>query len=249
MQIDIVTIFPEMFDGALSAGVIPIALKKKIVKVNLHNLRDFTHDKHKQVDDAPYGGGPGMVMKPEPFFEAVPAVAGCSLNELKKFCRVILFTPQGEALKQKKILEFSKEKRLILLCPRYEGIDERIREHLITDEVSIGDFVVSGGEFPAMVFMDSVIRLLPGVLGSEASLDEESFSNGLLEYPQYTRPNNFMGLRVPEILLSGNHAEIARWRRQKSLERTAKRRPDLLEKIVSTKEEKKLLNKTEKESS
>ncbi|MDO8885365.1 tRNA (guanosine(37)-N1)-methyltransferase TrmD [Candidatus Oleimmundimicrobium sp.] len=248
MQIDIITIFPEIFNCALSAGIIPIALKKNILKVNVHNLRDFTHDKHKQVDDVPYGGGPGMVMKPEAFFEAVQAIAGCNLNDLKRFCRVILFTPQGVTLKQKKIVEFSKEKRLILLCPRYEGIDERVRENLVTDEVSIGDFIVSGGELPAMIFMDAVTRLLPGVLGSEMSLKEESFTDGLLEYPQYTRPNNFMGLNVPQILLSGNHAEIAKWRRKKSLERTLKKRSDLLEKVVLTEDDKKLLSEIKKEN-
>jgi len=241
LQIDVVTIFPEIFDCTLKRGILSIAQKKNTLKVNVHDLRSFTHDKHNQVDDAPYGGGPGMVMKPEPFFEAVTSIAGRNLNELKRSHRVILFTPQGKPLKQEKVSEFAKEKQLILLCPRYEGIDERVRKNLVTDEVSIGDFIVSGGEYPAMIFMDAVARLLPGVLGDELSVVEESFSAGLLEYPHYTRPYSFMGRKVPEVLVSGNHAEINKWRRKKSLERTLMQRPDLLKKAALTEEDKKIL--------
>ncbi len=241
LQIDVITIFPEIFNSTLKRGVLSIAQKKNILEVNVHDLRNFTHDKHNQVDDAPYGGGPGMVMKPEPFFEAVTSIAECDLSELKRSHRIILFTPQGKPLEQEKVSEFAKEKQLILLCPRYEGIDERVRKNLVTDEISIGDFIVSGGEYPAMIFMDAVARLLPGALGDELSVVEESFSAGLLEYPHYTRPYDFMGWKVPEVLVNGNHAEINKWRRKKSLGRTLKQRPDLLKKAVLTEEDKKIL--------
>jgi len=246
LQIDVVTIFPEFFDCLLKEGMISVAVKKNILKINVHNLRNFTHDKHKQVDDTPYGGGPGMVMKPEPFFETVTSITQCNLKELKKSFRVILFTPQGKFLEQKNVQEFAKEERMILLCPRYEGIDERVREHLITDEISIGDFVVSGGEFPAIVFMEAVTRMIPGVLGDELSLVEESFSDGLLEYPQYTRPRKLIDWEIPEILLSGNHAEIKRWRRKEALKRTMERRPDLIERASLTDADKKLLREIKK---
>ncbi len=241
MRIDVLTIFPEMFESFLKCGMVRIAREKNLIQIVIHDLRDYTHDKHRQVDDTPYGGGPGMIMKPEPFFEAVLSIAQCTLEDLPKIARVILFTPQGKIFNQHLAGELAGEKQLILLCGRYEGIDERVHEHLATDEISIGDYVLGGGELPAMVLIDAVTRLIPGVLGDECSLAEETFSRGLLEYPQYTRPRDYKGWSVPEVLLSGNHMEIAKWRRKKSLERTLRRRPDLLKNAILSEEDKKLL--------
>lgn len=222
MKISIISIFPEMFNSPFNYGTLKIAQDKGLIEISLIDLRDFTEDKHHQVDDEPYGGGPGMVMKPEPFFKAVEGI------KPNKGDPVVLMTPQGHPLNQKIVDSFSLHNHLVLLCPRYEGIDERVRTNLASHEISIGDYVLSGGELPAMVFIDSVVRKLEGVLGSTESLIEESFAQNLLEYPQYTRPADFRGLKVPEILLSGNHQEIKNWRQKQALERTAKKRPDLL---------------------
>ena len=223
MRIDIVSIFPPLFAGAFEHSIIRRARDSAVVDLRLHDLRDYTLDKHRRVDDAPYGGGPGMVMTPEPWFRAVE-----SLREQANPGRAVLMTPQGRRLDQPLVRRLAAEDRLIILCGRYEGVDERVREHLVDDEVSIGDYVLSGGEPAAVVLVDAVVRLQPGALGSSESIVEESFSDGLLEYPQYTRPPEFRGWRVPDVLLSGHHAEILRWRRQQQLDRTHARRPDLL---------------------
>ncbi len=238
MRIDVLTLFPEMFSGPLQASILGRAIESGRFEIFLHNIRDYAKDKHHIVDDYPYGGGPGMVMKPEPLFGAVEAVA--AMDERKS--RVVLLTPQGRLLTQATGDELSREARLILVCGHYEGVDERVREHLVDDEISIGDYVLSGGELPAMVLIDVVVRRLPGVLGSEDSLAEESHAQGLLEYPQYTRPAEFRGWQVPEPLLSGNHAQIAAWRRDQSILRTCRRRPDLLERVVLSPTERRLVN-------
>jgi tRNA (guanine37-N1)-methyltransferase len=221
MQIDVLTLFPEMFEGPLGHSILRRAIDRGLLDVRLTNIRDFATDRHRTVDDYPYGGGPGMVMKPGPIFDAVEAVA-------ESGAPIILLSPQGRVFTQRIAAELARQERLVLICGHYEGVDERVREHLVTDELSIGDYVLTGGELAAMVVIDAVTRLLPGVLGGEESTSEESHSHGLLEYPQYTRPPDFRGWTVPEILLSGHHAEIARWRRRQALLRTARRRPDLL---------------------
>ncbi len=221
MIIEILTLFPEMFPGPLSAGVTGRGLASGLVTLRLHNLRDYTHDRHRQVDDVPYGGGAGMVLKPEPIFEAVRARAGKG--------PVILLTPQGELLNQGLVRELAGHDDLYLICGRYEGVDERVATHLVDKEISIGDYVLTGGELPAMVVIDAVSRLVAGVLGSEESPKDESFDQHLLEYPHYTRPAEFEGHPVPEVLRSGHHAEIERWRRAQAAERTRRRRPDLLD--------------------
>ena len=236
MRIDVLTLFPEMFSGPLQASILGRAIESGLVKVILHNIRDYAEDKHHVVDDYPFGGGPGMVMKPEPLFAAVEAAA--ALDAAKG--HVVLLTPQGRLLTQSLGDELARRERLILVCGHYEGVDERVREHLVDDEISIGDYVLSGGELPAMVLIDVVARRLPGALGSEESLAEESHAQGLLEYPQYTRPAEFRGWQVPEVLLSGHHAQIAAWRRQQSILRTALRRPDLLERAALTETERRL---------
>jgi tRNA (guanine37-N1)-methyltransferase len=225
MRIDVLTLFPETFDGPLQASILGRALREGVADVQLHNIRDYATDKHSIVDDYAYGGGPGMVMKPEPLAAAIEAVR----TKGEPRGRVVLLTPQGRLFDQAVVDELVQEPRLILLCGHYEGVDERIREHFVDDEISIGDYVLSGGEYAAMVVIDALVRRLPGTLGSADSLLEESHSDGLLEYPQYTRPAEFRGWHVPDILLSGNHGEIARWRRNQRIVRTAKRRPDLLE--------------------
>jgi tRNA (guanine37-N1)-methyltransferase len=219
--IEILTLFPEMFPGPLSAGVTGRGLASGLVTLRLHNLRDYTHDRHRQVDDVPYGGGAGMVLKPEPIFEAVRARAGKG--------PVILLTPQGELLNQGLVRELAGHDDLYLICGRYEGVDERVATHLVDKEISIGDYVLTGGELPAMVVIDAVSRLVAGVLGSDESPKDESFDRHLLEYPHYTRPAEFEGHPVPEVLRSGHHAEIERWRRAQAAERTRRRRPDLLD--------------------
>jgi tRNA (guanine37-N1)-methyltransferase len=236
MRIDVLTLFPETFDGPLQASILGRALHEGLADVQLHNIRDYATDKHSVVDDYAYGGGPGMVMKPEPLAASIEAVRALAQPP----GRVVLLTPQGRLLTQQVIDELVQEPRLVLLCGHYEGVDERIREHLVDDEVSIGDYVLSGGEYAAIVLIDAVVRRLPGTLGSADSLLEESHSDGLLEYPQYTRPAEFRGWKVPDILLSGNHGEIARWRRNQRVIRTARRRPDLLDKACLTKEEERL---------
>lgn len=225
MRIDILTLFPEMFQNVLNESILKIASEKKLVKFNLYNIRDFTKDKHKCVDDKPYGGGAGMVMKPEPVFTAVEAVESMDDSISTK----ILLTPQGETFNQEMANDISKKDRLMLICGRYEGFDERIRYGLDVIEISIGDYVLTGGEIPAMVIIDSVARLVPGVLGGNNSLQYESFMNKKLEYPQYTRPSEFRGMKVPEVLKSGNHAKIEEWRTEHAILRTLERRPDLLE--------------------
>ena len=235
MQIDIVTIFPEMFPAVLGASILQRAQDKALAQIAVHNLRDCTHDKRRTVDDRPYGGGPGMVMKPEPIFEAVEAIEarrhpanGSTLH--RSGCQIVLTAAQGERFTQSLAKELAGLSHLLLVCGHYEGVDERVRERLVDREISIGDYVLTGGELPAMVVVDAVVRLLPGVLGDEQSAHEESFTCGLLEYPQYTRPEAFRGMDVPEILRSGNHEQIATWRKLRAVERTARQRPDLLDK-------------------
>lgn len=225
MQFDVFTLFPEVFDPYLQASIIQRARQRGLIEVNLHNIRDWTTDKHHICDDMPYGGGGGMVMKPEPIFTAVESVLGA-----QPACPLILMTPQGRTFTQKVAEELVQHPRIALLCGRYEGIDERVRQHLVSDEISIGDFVLSGGELPALVVIDAVARLIPGVLGDPNGPWDDSHASGLLEYPHYTRPPEFRGWRVPDILLSGNHAAIAHWRREQALRRTFERRPDLFEK-------------------
>lgn len=228
MEIDILTLFPEMFQSPFSVGIFQRAVSRNLIKLNLHNFRDFAHDRHHTVDDYPYGGGAGMVLKPESIFECVEAVKA-GIPEAGKV-PVILLSPRGRLFNQRVAQELAQHGHLILICGRYEGVDERVSEHLATEELSIGDYILSGGELAAMVVVDAVTRLLPGVLGSEESPQEDSHVQGRLEYPQYTRPAVYRGWPVPEVLLSGNHAEIARWRREQSLRRTARVRPDLLAK-------------------
>jgi len=225
LRIDILTLFPEMFPGPFGASIIKRAVDGGLVSLNIYNIRDYTHDKHHTVDDYAYGGGAGMILKPEPVFEAVESV------KEEDTCPVVLLTPQGRPFSQPVAQELSAHSRLILICGRYEGVDERVREHLVSDEISIGDYVLSGGELAAMVVVEAVVRLLPGVLGSEESLAEDSHTGGLLEYPQYTRPPVFRGWSVPEVLLSGNHAQIAKWRREQAIRRTKERRPELLDRV------------------
>jgi tRNA (guanine37-N1)-methyltransferase len=236
MRFDVLTLFPEMFASPLESSIMKRAVDAGLIEIRLHNIRDYAEDRHQVVDDYPYGGGPGMVMKPEPIFKAVEAVKGMAPAP----AYVVLMTPQGRLLDQQIAAELSERPRLLLICGHYEGIDERVREHLADDEISIGDYVLSGGELPAMVLMDAVARRVPGVLGSHASLAEESHSQGLLEYPQYTRPPVFRDWAVPEVLLSGHHGEIGKWRRRQSIIRTAKRRPDLLERAALSPEERRL---------
>jgi len=247
MQIDILTLFPQIFQGPFSEGIFKRATSRKLVQVNIHNIRDYTHDRHHIVDDYAYGGGAGMVLKPEPIFEAVEKVKqNIHPREGDKGLPVILLTPQGRLFSQQIAEELSRYSHLILICGRYEGIDERVRQHLATDEISIGDYVLGGGELAAMVLVDTVVRLLPGVLGSEASARDDSHATGLLEYPHYTRPEVYRSWSVPEVLLSGNHSQIAKWRRQQSILRTLKRRPEMLDKANLNSEERQLVNSLKK---
>ncbi|HZG11971.1 tRNA (guanosine(37)-N1)-methyltransferase TrmD [Kurthia gibsonii] len=232
MNIHVLSLFPDMFEGVFGSSILKKAQEKGAVQMNVTDFRSFSQNKHNQVDDYPYGGGAGMVLKPEPLFHAVE-----DLVAQGKKPRIILMCPQGERYNQKKAEELAKEEDLIFLCGHYEGYDERIREYLVTDEISIGDFVLTGGELAAMTVIDSVVRLLPGVLGQEASHVNDSFSTGLLEHPHYTRPADFRGMKVPDVLMSGNHAKIEQWRMEQSLKRTFERRPDLLEHIELTKEQ------------
>lgn len=239
MHFDIFTLFPAMFQGPFSESILKRAQERQLLSIALHDIRAVTTDKHHVVDDYPYGGGAGMVMKPDPIFSAIEAV--------HQGGPIILLTPQGRLFNQNIARELAHEPRITLLCGHYEGIDERVNQHLVTDEISIGDYVLTGGEIGAMIIVDAVSRLLPGVL-SEGSTNDESHSNNLLEYPQYTRPPEFRGWRVPDILLSGNHAEIARWRRKESLRKTRARRPDLFAKVdVSSKEDRKILKELDEE--
>jgi len=226
MRIDIITIFPKMFEPVLNESIIKRAQAAKKVKIYVHNLRDYTLDRHHKVDDRPFGGGSGMVMNAEPIFRAVESII--KLVKSKNKPEAILLCPQGEVLSQKLSKTLSQKSHLILICGRYEGVDERIRKFLVDREISIGDYVLTGGELPAMVLVDSITRLIPGVLGDKNSLNFESFVGNLLEYPQYTRPANFRRMCVPEILLAGNHKKIEDWRRKEALKKTRKKRPDLL---------------------
>lgn len=232
MNIHVLSLFPDMFSGVFGASILKKAQEKDAVKLEVTDIRTFSGNKHNQVDDYPYGGGAGMVLKPEPMFSAVEAICA------GKQPRIILMCPQGERFTQKKAEELSQEKELVFLCGHYEGYDERIRQHLVTDEISIGDFVLTGGELGAMTVIDSVVRLLPGVLGQEDSHIQDSFSTGLLEHPHYTRPAEFRGMKVPDVLLSGNHAKIEQWREEQSLKRTFERRPDLLDQYPLTDKQK-----------
>jgi len=230
LRFDIITIFPEFFREAIDCGIVRRARNAGLAEITAHDLRQWTTDKHHVVDDRPFGGGDGMVLKPEPIFAGVEALTGATRRkDLPAKTRVVLLSAQGEVFSQSLAQDLSQAaSHLVLLCGRYEGVDERVSEALVTDEISIGDYVLSGGEPAAMVVIDAMVRLLPGALGSETSAVYESFSEGLLDYPQYTRPPEFRGMKVPEVLLSGNHAEIARWRAQAALEKTRRKRPDLL---------------------
>ena len=239
MRVDVLTIFPEVVRCGADYSILKRAQEKGTISVFVHNVRDFAEDKHHTTDEPPYGGGAGMVMKPEPIFRAAEHVKAEYWSEQT---RVILLSPQGELFDQRKAEELSQCPHMMLICGHYEGVDERVREHLVTDEISIGDYVLTGGEIPALVVLDSVVRLIPGVLGGEQSALEESFAEGLLEYPQYTRPADFQGWGIPEVLLSGHHAEIARWRRTQSLKRTLQRRPDLLDTARLTEEDRRILD-------
>lgn len=231
IHIFILTIFPEAFEGPFNTGLFKKAIDRGLAKVDIRNIRDYTHDRHHTTDDYPYGGGAGMVMKPEPLFETVEAVKGELSKEGVTDAPVILLSPQGRLFTEQIALDLSKNSHLIFICGEYEGVDERVIDHLVTDEISIGDYVLTGGELAAMVVVNAVTRLIPGFLGSPESLLTESHTAGLLEYPQYTRPPVFRGWAVPEVLLSGNHAQIAQWRNEQSLRRTAARRPDMLAKM------------------
>jgi tRNA (guanine37-N1)-methyltransferase len=244
IKIDVLSIFPEMFPGVLGHSILKKAAEKQAVSYNVVNFRDYADNRHQTVDDYPYGGGAGMVLKPQPIFDAVTDLVHKA--ESKK-PRVILMCPQGESYTQKKAEELAREEHLIFICGHYEGYDERIREHIITDEISIGDYVLTGGELGAMVVIDSVVRLLPGVLGSEESHIQDSFSTGLLEHPHYTRPADFRGMKVPDILLSGNHKLIDEWRTKESLRRTYSRRPDLLDAAELSLEQRKWLEDIKKQ--
>ncbi len=227
MRIDIFTLFPAMFTGPFDDSIIKRAREAGLVSIHVHNIRDWAPGRHRQCDDTPYGGGGGMVMKPEPIFCAVESVLGMRPGDPSPY-PIILMTPQGRLFRQEVARELSRHQRLALICGRYEGVDERVRQHLVTDEISIGDYVLSGGELAAMVVVDAVVRLLPGALGDPGATLHDSHADGLLEHPHYTRPAVFRGWSVPEVLLSGHHALVARWRREESLRRTWERRPDLL---------------------
>ncbi len=238
MRFDVFTLLPEVFPPYLQTSILDKAAARGLIEVRVHNIRDYAHDKHHTTDDTPYGGGGGMVMKPEPVFEAVESVLGTPPP-----CPVILLTPQGRVFDQKIAQELVRHERIALLCGRYEGIDERIRENLVTDQVSIGDYVLTGGELPALILIDAISRLIPGVLGDPTGAEDDSHASGLLEYPHYTRPPGFRGWGVPDVLLSGDHGKIAKWRREQSLLRTLEKRPDLLETAPLTEADRKFLAK------
>jgi len=242
MQFEVFTLLPEVFPPYLESSILQRARQRGLIDVRVHNIRDYTHDRHHMTDDTPYGGGGGMVMKPEPVFEAVESVLGISAVSAQPApVPVILLTPQGRVFTQHLAEELSRHERIALLCGRYEGVDERIRQHLVTDEISIGDYVLTGGELPALMIIDAISRLLPGVLGDPTGAEDDSHSMGLLEYPHYTRPPEFRGWKVPEILLSGDHAKIEKWRREQALQRTFHKRPDMIEKAELGRDDKKFL--------
>ncbi|MFZ6031077.1 MAG: tRNA (guanosine(37)-N1)-methyltransferase TrmD [Chloroflexota bacterium] len=227
MRFDIFTLFPEVFEPYLQTSIVQRARQNDLIQVKLHNIRDWTTDRHRTTDDMPYGGGGGMVMKVEPVFAAIEGVLG-----KPPVCPVVLMSPQGRVFNHRVAAELAQHPRLAFLCGRYEGVDERIRQHLVTDQISIGDYVLSGGELPALVLLDAITRLIPGALGDPTGAEDDSHASGLLEYPHYTRPPEFRGWAVPDVLLSGDHGKIARWRREQSLLRTLQQRPDLLEKAL-----------------
>ena len=245
MQFEVFTLLPEVFPSYLETSIIKRARERDLINVRVHNIRDYTHDKHHTTDDTPYGGGGGMVMKPEPVFEAIETVLGLNSDqtppEPASNIPIILLTPQGRVFNQSIAQELSAHPHIILLCGRYEGIDERIREHLVTDEISIGDYVLTGGELPALILIDAIARLLPDVLGDPTGAQDDSHAMGLLEYPHYTRPPEFRGWKAPDILLSGDHAKIDKWRREQALLRTFKKRPDMLEKAELSKQDMKFV--------
>lgn len=257
MQFEVFTLLPEVFPPYLDSSILQRARQRGLIDVRVHNIRDYTHDKHHTTDDTPYGGGGGMVMKPEPVFEAVESVLGFSSNrnqpvvaaDARPGIPVILLTPQGRVFTQRVAEELSAHERIALLCGRYEGVDERIRQHLVTDEISIGDYVLTGGELPALMIIDAVSRLIPGVLGDPTGAEDDSHSMGLLEYPHYTRPPEFRDWQVPEILLSGDHGKIEKWRREQALTRTFSRRPDILEKADLSEEDKKIIERLKSKNS
>ncbi|MBF0483736.1 MAG: tRNA (guanosine(37)-N1)-methyltransferase TrmD [Candidatus Omnitrophica bacterium] len=223
MRIDIITIFPKMFDPIVNESILKRAQEKGLVEIRVHDLRDYTEEKHRKVDDRPFGGGPGMVLTPQPIVDAVKKIKG------RRKCKVLLTCPGGKTFKQSQAKHLSNEKNLVIICGHYEGIDERVKDLVVDECVSIGDYVLTGGEIPAMVMVDAVVRLIPGVLGKEESLEAESFEQGLLEYPQYTRPANFRGKTIPDVLLSGNHEAIKKWRHQQAVAKTKKIRPDIIQ--------------------
>ncbi|MEJ5223852.1 MAG: tRNA (guanosine(37)-N1)-methyltransferase TrmD [Anaerolineales bacterium] len=238
MRFDVFTLLPEVISPYLQVSILQKAAERGLIEVGVHNIRDYTHDRHHTTDDTPYGGGGGMVMKPEPVYEALESVLGAP-----PACPVILLDPQGRVFTQSVAYELARHERIALLCGRYEGVDERIRTGIVTDEISIGDFVLTGGELPALMIIDAVARLIPGVLGDPDGAEDDSHASGLLEYPHYTRPPEFRGMKVPEVLLSGDHGKIARWRREQSLLRTLQRRPDMLEKTELSEADRKFLGK------
>src|SRR3989337_3008195 len=244
MRFDVFSLLPQVLQPYLDASILQRAIQNNLLEVYLHDIRSWTTDKHHVTDDTPFGGGGGMVMKPEPIFASVEDVLGSPPS-----CPLILLTPQGRTYTQQVAQELSAHPRIALLCGRYEGVDERVREHLVTDQISIGDYVVTGGEIPALLLIDSIARLIPGALGDPDGAMDDSFASGLLEYPHYTRPAEFRGWRVPDVLLSGNHAQIERWRRDQSLLRTHRRRPDLLDKFELNKKDREYLKKLEQEES
>ena len=251
MQFEVFTLLPEVFPSYLETSIIKRARERDLINVRVHNIRDYTHDKHHTTDDTPYGGGGGMVMKPEPVFEAIETVLGLNSDqtppEPASNIPIILLTPQGRVFNQSIAQELSAHPHIILLCGRYEGIDERIREHLVTDEISIGDYVLTGGELPALILIDAIARLLPDVLGDPTGAQDDSHAMGLLEYPHYTRPPEFRGWKAPDILLSGDHAKIDKWRREQALLRTFNKRPDMLEKAELTKKDLKFIEELKSE--
>ncbi|KSU89684.1 tRNA (guanosine(37)-N1)-methyltransferase TrmD [Priestia flexa] len=243
MKIDVLSLFPSMFEGVFGESILKKAQEKQAVELNVVNFREYSANKHQNVDDYPYGGGAGMVLTPQPIFDAVDALTKDSKP------RVVLLCPQGERYTQKKAEELAQEEHLIFVCGHYEGYDERIREHVVTDEISIGDYVLTGGELGAMVVIDSVVRLLPGVLGNQDSAVKDSHSTGLLEHPHYTRPADFRGFKVPDVLMSGDHQKIAAWREKESLKRTLLRRPDMLEQLELSSQQKKIIAELQNEES
>ena len=248
MQFEVFTLLPEVFPPYLESSILQRARQRGLLDVHVHNIRDYTHDKHHTTDDTPYGGGGGMVMKPGPVFEAIETVLGPTPQTQPVSLPVILLTPQGRVFTQRMAEELSHYERIALLCGRYEGVDERIREHLVTDEISIGDYVLTGGELPALIIIDAIARLIPEVLGDPTGAEDDSHAMGLLEYPHYTRPPGFRGWTVPDVLLSGDHARIEKWRRQQALLRTLRKRPDMLEKAELSKEDLKFLEGLKKDT-